>query len=104
MGEIEGTVEQLTTEREEQMGGEHKKLTAHVDELSKTLVKVTSSWQNKQESVKEETDAVKSLQKTVTDLEKSAESKVRSKHYRVFRTPIVYRSRTPIVYVYRSRR
>lgn len=65
------------------MGGELQKISTKVDDLSKSLVKATSAWNNKEDNLKESKQAVKKLQKTAAELEKQAESKVR-------RPPVVW--------------
>ncbi|KAL4421732.1 hypothetical protein ABPG77_002348 [Micractinium sp. CCAP 211/92] len=47
-------IEGLRTEKELQSGGEVKELTAEVDEISKRVVKDTSSWNNKKELLEAE--------------------------------------------------
>ncbi|PSC74142.1 structural maintenance of chromosomes 2-1-like [Micractinium conductrix] len=52
--EVEDRIEGLQTEKELQSGGEIKELQAEVDEISKRVVKDTSSWTNKKELVEAE--------------------------------------------------
>eukprot|EP00976_Prorocentrum_cordatum_P112168 1195489-Prorocentrum_minimum.AAC.11 len=73
--EIDAKIDELTQEREQQMGSELKKLADEADALSKTLVKETSGWTNKKDLLKSEQAGVKKLQKAVVEIEEAAAKK-----------------------------
>lgn len=68
-------VEKLISEKQQEMGPFMKKLEADVDELSKALVKETSVWTNKKETLEAEKGAIEQVKKNIQDLDSGLEEK-----------------------------
>mmetsp|Transcript_25105 Transcript_25105/g.59524 ORF Transcript_25105/g.59524 Transcript_25105/m.59524 type:complete len:1178 (-) Transcript_25105:240-3773(-) len=72
-------IKALQARKDTQMGGEVKELEARANDLSKVLVKATSSWQHRKENLAADEKSVTKLKKALADLDKAraaSESKV----------------------------
>ncbi|KAH0461507.1 hypothetical protein IEQ34_009082 [Dendrobium chrysotoxum] len=68
---MESNLSNLISDKEAKLGGEVKKLSLTVDELSRCLVKETSIMSNQEESLRSEENAAKKISKNIDDLKRS---------------------------------
>ncbi|PKU80584.1 Structural maintenance of chromosomes protein 2-1 [Dendrobium catenatum] len=68
---MESNLSNLISDKEAKLGGEVRKLSLTVDELSRCLVKETSIMSNQEESLRSEENAAKKISKNIDDLKRS---------------------------------
>ncbi|XP_050220819.1 structural maintenance of chromosomes protein 2-1-like isoform X2 [Mercurialis annua] len=73
--EMETKVSQLTAEKEASMGGEVKTLSDEVDVLSQELVRETSAFNNKEDTLKSENESAEKIVSSIEDLKQSLEER-----------------------------
>ncbi|KAI0510484.1 hypothetical protein KFK09_011086 [Dendrobium nobile] len=72
---MESNLSNLISDKEAKLGGEVRKLSLTVDELSRCLVKETSIMSNQEESLRSEENAAKKISKNIDDLKRSITEK-----------------------------
>ncbi|XP_020571782.1 structural maintenance of chromosomes protein 2-1-like [Phalaenopsis equestris] len=78
--EMERNLSNLISDKEAKLGGEVRKLSLNVDELSRSLVKETSIMSNQEESLRSEQNAAKKIGKSIDDLKRSVVEKDSAVH------------------------
>ncbi|CAI5459321.1 unnamed protein product [Closterium sp. Yama58-4] len=75
-----GLIKEMLLEKDRQMGDAMKEVQKRADKIAKELVKVTSVWNNKSETLEAEKKALEQLVKTLADMRKGSEERAAQMH------------------------